>query len=658
MRRPISQALPIFLAGFLAAGFGLSAPVAPARAHAPLNETLSRMDGLIRQAPRDADLYFRRAQLRELAGQTAAAEADLDAALALAPTLRRDVDRVRARWRGSPLAAEPTVAQPGGASAGVSSTADPGLADRLRSFVGRLAGGRLAPTAPAIATVTRGPYLMMAAPTGMTIRWRTSEATDTRVRYGLVAGALDQTATTPAYTTEHELRLTGLAPATRYYYAVGSSTGDLAGDATCTFLTPPPAGTEMRSRLWILGDSGDPLYSPSVRNGYVAYNGALDCDLWLMLGDNAYSSGTDAEYQAAVFNVFPTLLRRSPLWPTRGNHEIEQVGGFNPYYDIFSMPTAAEAGGDSSHTEAWYSFDYANAHFICLDSQGSDRTPAGPMLTWLVRDLGHTSQPWVIAFWHHPPYSKGSHDSDTDTGGVQQAMRQNALPILEAAGVDLVLTGHSHSYERSCLLDEHYGLSTTLVDSMKVDPGNGRVLGTGAYVKPTPGRAPHEGAVYAVVGSSSRLGGGTLNHPVMIASLNVLGSLVLDLDGLRLDGAFIGTGGQVLDNFTLFKGAVGGASEPPRPAAAFRLLPPTPNPARGPTRLGWTQSRTERISLTIVDVQGRVIARLLDELRGPGTHETRWNGHADAGGRAPAGVYLAVLNAAGRVTARRLVTLP
>ena len=37
-------------------------------------------------------------------------------------------------------------------------------------------------------------------------------------------------------------------------------------------------------------------------------------------------------------------------------------------------------------------------------------------------------------------------------------MRQNALPILEADGVDLVLTGHSHSYERSFLLDGHYGV--------------------------------------------------------------------------------------------------------------------------------------------------------------------------------------------------------
>ena len=44
---------------------------------------------------------------------------------------------------------------------------------------------------------------------------------------------------------------------------------------------------------------------------------------------------------------------------------------------------------------------------------------AWPMLTWLAGDLAHTNQPWVIAFWHHPPYSKGSHDSDTDSGGME-----------------------------------------------------------------------------------------------------------------------------------------------------------------------------------------------------------------------------------------------
>ena len=59
-------------------------------------------------------------------------------------------------------------------------------------------------------------------------------------------------------------------------------------------------------------------------------------------------------------------------------------------------------------------------------------------------------------------------------------MRANLLPIMEAGGVDLCLTGHSHSYERSFLLDGHYGVQTTLTETMKIDAGDGRPAGKGA----------------------------------------------------------------------------------------------------------------------------------------------------------------------------------
>src|SRR6185295_4674728 len=131
----------------------------------------------------------------------------------------------------------------------------------------------------------------------------------------------------------------------------------------------------------------------------------------------------------------------------------------------------AEAGGVSSGTEAYYSFDFSNAHFICLESYETDRSSGGAMMTWLREDLDSTNQTWVIAFWHHPPYSKGSHDSDDETELIQ--MRKNALPILEEGGVDLVLSGHSHSYERSYLIDRHYGSSSTFSDSNVVDGGDG-----------------------------------------------------------------------------------------------------------------------------------------------------------------------------------------
>ena len=147
-------------------------------------------------------------------------------------------------------------------------------------------------------------------------------------------------------------------------------------------------------------------------------------------------------------------------------------------------------------------------------------------------------------------------------------MRQNALPILEDAGVDLVLSGHSHSYERSFLIDGHYGHSSTLQPSMILDGGDGRPAGDGAYRKPSSGLSPHEGAVYTVAGSSGKTSGGSLDHPVMFVSLDVLGSLVLDVQANRLDATFLRSTGVVADTFTLEKGCGTVATVDVSPASA------------------------------------------------------------------------------------------
>ncbi len=431
------------------------------------------------------------------------------------------------------------------------------------------------------ATVTRGPYLQLGTDTSVVVRWRTDVATSSRVSYGSAPGSLGDSVDGPVGTrTEHAVTLSLLAADTRYYYAVGTTTGILAGnDANHFFVTSPPPGTPKPTRLWVLGDSGTASSGArAVRDAYFAFAGTRHTDLWLMLGDNAYSNGTDSEYQAAVFNTYPTMLRKSVLWPTLGNHDGASADSGTQsgvYYDIFTLPRNAEAGGVASGTEAYYSFDYANIHFIVLDSFDSDRSPNGAMLTWLRSDMAATLQDWVIAFWHHPPYSKGSHDSDSSSGLTD--MRRNVLPILEDEGVDLVLSGHSHSYERSYLLDGHYGTSTTLTSAMKLDGGDGRPTGDGAYEKTTLGPAPHQGAVYTVAGSSGHTGGGSLNHPAMFISLNVLGSLVLDVNGSRLDATFLESTGAIRDTFTIEKG--GGCSS----VATLQVSPASPSVEVGAT---------------------------------------------------------------------------
>ncbi len=419
---------------------------------------------------------------------------------------------------------------------------------------------------PALAqTVTRGPYLQQGTSNSVIVRWRTDTATNSRARFGTVQGSLTLSADNATSTTEHEVKVMGLSADTKYYYSIGTTAQTLAGnDANHFFVTSPNPGTAKATRLWVIGDAGTNTGSQkAVRDAYISFTGTRHTDIWLMLGDNAYSDGTDAEYQAAVFgatNGYPAMLRNSVVWPTLGNHDGHSTtaGGTGPYYSIFTLPKSGEAGGLPSGTEAYYSFDYGNIHFICLDSYQQSRSVGGPMHTWCKNDALATTRDWIIAFWHHPPYSKGSHNSDTS--GDMTDMRKNFNSILEDAGVDLVLGGHSHSYERSFLLDGHYGTSSTLTSAMKKDGGSGR--DPNPYQK-SGGTQPHEGAVYAVAGSSGKTSGGTLNHPAMFISLNQLGSMVLDINGTRLDARFLRSDGSTGDSFTITKGT---APPPPPPS--------------------------------------------------------------------------------------------
>jgi hypothetical protein len=413
------------------------------------------------------------------------------------------------------------------------------------SFDLELTGTQVVGTAPP-SQVIRGPYLQLSTPTSIVVRWRTDTSIASKVVYGTSLADLTFTNIDSAPTTEHQLTLTNLQPDTKYYYAVGTANALLTSPGSdYYFLTHPPIGSPKPLRIWAIGDAGTgSAGQTAVRNAFYNWNGTNVVHAWLQLGDNAYDSGLDTEYQAKVFNIYGQLFNHSVTWPTLGNHDTAQSTAYvdtYPYFQIFTLPTTGQAGGIPSGTEHYYSFDLGMVHFICLDSMTANRATNGAMANWLRADLAATTNRWVIAYWHHPPYTKGSHNSDTEPELVE--MRENFNPILEAGGVDLALFGHSHSYERSFLLNGHYGIASTFNSNMIVQPGSGReVSSTGAYVKPenTFG-APiaNQGAVYAVAGSSGQISGGTLNHPAMFISLNVLGSMVLDISSNRLDAKFL-----------------------------------------------------------------------------------------------------------------------
>jgi len=446
-------------------------------------------------------------------------------------------------------------------------------------------------------SLVRGPYLQIGSSTGAVVRWRTQVPSDAVVRYGPDPYNLTNLAFVTTLTNEQIVTLTGLEPDTKYCYSIGNAAQNLVGGENngddYWFKTSPVPGTRRPIRLWVLGDAGtagngDPARQQSTRDAFYnfAETNGKPADIWLLLGDNAYNSGQDSEHQAAIFDMYPTTLRNKFVWPTIGNHETDQsFTAVNfPYLDIFSLPTEGQAGGVASGTEKYYSFDYANIHFICLDSMSSGRSATNAMGMWLQADLAATTAEWLIVFFHHPPYTKGNHDSDRENELIE--IRQNILPILETNGVDLVLCGHSHAWERSYLLHGHYGLSSTMTNSMKIDGGDGREEGDGAYHK----NAAGEGVVYTVAGNAGQVTGGPLNHPAHFLELNELGTMVIDVNSNRLDAMLLRDTGEIRDTFTLTK-------PPPTPSAPINLLavPTGPNEIT----LFWTPGSTNQLGFSL-----------------------------------------------------------
>ena len=414
----------------------------------------------------------------------------------------------------------------------------------------------------------RAPYIQMQTPNSVIIRWMTKDERPGIVYFGENEKDLSKSEGESSPTKNHSVKLSNLKPATRYYYRTATLDGNDRPDAELQWFYTAPAEV-VATRIWVMGDSGqagdtlnqvrDSALSWMQKNPLslnrraipdTSYENKPGIDVWLALGDIAYSSGTNEQYQAALFDPFGELLANTALWPVYGNHDDRRWA----YFRIFDLPENAEAGGVASYTENYYSFDYSNIHFVMLDSQASDRSINGDMVNWLKRDLAQNKKPWVIAAFHHPPYTKGSHDSDSvrDSRGRMQDMRENILPVLEAGGVDLVFTGHSHMYERSYLLDCAYGYSESFTSANIVSSGiNNRHK---HYLKPLKNKK-NQGAVYMVTGSFSKVDQGPLNHPAHFVGLAQAGSVVIDVDNTVLTARFVNNKGQVEDEFTISKQA-------------------------------------------------------------------------------------------------------
>ncbi|MFM1768659.1 MAG: Alkaline phosphatase precursor [Verrucomicrobiota bacterium] len=435
----------------------------------------------------------------------------------------------------------------------------------------------------------RTPYVQLATPSSMVIVWRTHGPIDPVVRIGRQPRLLDRsiTATTivtrvalttnrtelarlaveqpellrlprlhsaPVGIYQYEAHIRGLSADTRYYYAVYDGERRLTeADDSYRFATHPLPGTARPTRFWVVGDSGtgrQTQWNVHTAMTNVVARERRPLDLYLHVGDMAYQRGRDVEFQTRFFEPYDATLRHTVCWASMGNHEggtSRGTNGIGPYYDAYVLPARGEAGGVASGSEAFYSFDYGRIHFICLNSHDLDRKPTGMMARWLKMDLERTRADWLIAYWHHPPYTKGTHNSDREKQLVE--MRTHIMPILESGGVDLVLTGHSHIYERSMLIDGAYA-TPTVAEGVVFDDREGSPE---APYRKSAGLVPNNGAIQVVAGHGGAGLGRKGTIPFMRKIIVEHGSCLIDIDGDTLRGRMINKFGEIRDDFALVK---------------------------------------------------------------------------------------------------------
>ncbi len=425
-----------------------------------------------------------------------------------------------------------------------------------------------------IPVLTRSPYLQSGNETAITIRWRTNVASLGRVRIGTTHGAYTYSVsdeTCPV--TDHVVRVTGLQPDTKYFYEVGTTDGTVLQSGTDNFFrTNPGASTTRKVRVAAFGDCGrnNAAYQDDNLANYQSYlnaNGIDAPDAWILMGDNAYNSGTDAEYTSKFFGIYgSSILKNHKLYPAPGNHDYGNTSANKtsrsmPYHTHFTVPQNGECGGVPSHKPNYYSFDIGPVHFLSLDSYGveTDGTDmqtngSSALKTWINADLAANTRKWVVAYWHHPPYTKSSHNSDSEGDLVN--IRQNFITYLENRGVDLIICGHSHAYERGYLLRNFTGSWTSfspVTHAVSTSSATYTSAGTCPYVyNSTPA---NHGTVYVVAGSAGASGGTNAGFGAnaMPYAVNDAGIFYFEVEDNRLDAKMLRRNGTIFDRFTILK---------------------------------------------------------------------------------------------------------
>lgn len=200
---------------------------------------------------------------------------------------------------------------------------------------------------------------------------------------------------------------------------------------------PPNPPIPERAGSWKFTALGDYGSGHSPQDEIARNVAAGRPDLIVTLGDNVYYNGLESEFRKKWDppHWFGDLRRNFPVLPSLGNHDVRREPDGVPYFKRFPELDNAR----------FYSFDHKDVHFVAINSTES-LAPGTPQYTWLEQDLAASTKDWNVLYFHHPLYASSIGGSGPN--------KDFLAPLMAKYGVDLVLTGHEHNYQRSKPLNE------------------------------------------------------------------------------------------------------------------------------------------------------------------------------------------------------------
>jgi len=277
-------------------------------------------------------------------------------------------------------------------------------------------------TLASAAQVVRGPWLTSPSPRGMTVVWETNVAISSTL-------IVDTRSFDGGAGTHHQVTLTDLEPSRAYPYHVEVN-GTRSPEAQLTTAARP--GERVRFVVY-----GDNRTDGDAHRRVVEAIESEGPDFTVNTGDLVDSS-SDGEWND-FFNIEYSLLRRTPIFPTIGNHEASS-GGTQRFAELFPMD--ARVDGQSSGGQV-YGADFGDVHLAAVDSNGNlDR-----QAVWLDQDFTAAEQSGakhLFVFLHWGPFSSGT----TLQHGSNGEARETIARVARQHGADAIFSGHDHFYER------------------------------------------------------------------------------------------------------------------------------------------------------------------------------------------------------------------